>query len=167
MQSRLLTIYIISSIACHSVEAFLSSSSIRTKDCAIPKDLQVYPFIQQRYAARNIPLEHVASTSAIIIPTAVGLAIENIVRRVHVLKKLQGIGALLTIFSASVLSTLGVTSPTNSICELCWTRLLPASLSLWLIASTVEEENREAPSRERTRDEMIAVLIPFSIGCIG
>jgi hypothetical protein len=46
----------------------------------------------------------------------------------------------------------------QSIHELCWSVLLPASLLLWLVASTIEEENRDSFPGDDVMDEVFAVI---------
>lgn len=114
-------------------------------------------------------IDHATAASTIVIPTLAGLSIDSFFQRTRVrnLSKLRGIGALVTILSASIISGLGLCTSTHHIRELCWTRLLPASLSLWLVASTVEDESIDTSSQHGTLNEIVAVSIPFAIGCIG
>jgi hypothetical protein len=116
-------------------------------------------------------IENAVAASSIAAPTILGLSIDGCIKNCNVgyLRKLQGIGALLTILTASFLSSaFGFFSSMHHIHDLCWSRLLPASLSLWLIASTVQEEFVDTSSRgDDTLSEIIAVSIPFALGCIG
>jgi hypothetical protein len=102
-----------------------------------------------------------------MIPALVGSSMERFLKHIPILNKLQGIGIPVTIMSASILSSLVKIPAMQSIHELCWSVLLPASLSLWLVASTIEEENRDSFPGDDVMDEVFAVSIPFFIGCIG
>lgn len=116
-------------------------------------------------------IENTVEASAITAPTLLGLMIDGCIKNCNVrhLRNLQGVGALLTILTASFLSSVfGFSSSMHYMHEFCWTRLLPVSLSLWLIASTVEEEFSDTSSRgDHTWSELFAVSIPFALGCIG
>lgn len=158
---------------CLIAKAFLSPRSSRRRDGehAAGMTVQRRSFAGHRktkLSAINL-VEHTAAASTIILPTLAGVAIDSFLQRsrIQILSKLDGIGALVTIVTASLASTLGYCALTHSINELCWTRLLPASLSLWLVASTIKEESLELCSRDGDWDEIKAVSIPFAIGCIG
>lgn len=141
--------------------------------------LSHYSCQSKRHLANTNLIEQVTAASTVILPALTGLSIDRLFQTIPRLSKLSGLGALITILTASVLSvsgswvyskgpTLGYYSSTlSNIYKLCWTKLLPASLSLWLIASTVEEENRESSPSKGAWDELLATIIPFGIGCIG
>ena len=172
MQRLSLVLCIVFFIVCVDIDAFITSWQAKRTTIHRRRELTAAPHepsvagIQRKLTATRI-IENARPSTAVIIPTFAGLLFDGIFQRIPILKKLRGIGALVTIMSASCLSSAMNCPPANDVFELCWTKLLPASLSLWLVASTVEAETRETPPKEDTWDELRAVSIPFLIGCIG
>ena len=102
------------------------------------------------------------------------------------LGKLEGLGQIVTIITASHFSSLGISPTSHRVYDLCWKWCLPASLSLLLLSPTVEEKDtvylngaasnnlvkarskaRRNRVRDSTRREIVAVSVPFFIGSIG
>ena len=114
--------------------------------------------------------ESLSAAAAIACPALVGMQADRL---------RSGIGPLITIVAASHFSSLGFSPSAHHLYEICWTRFLPASLSLLLLAPSLDEQTHQeardvegsTKTRERTRDnakdEIMAMAIPFLLGCLG
>ena len=152
--------------------------------------LQISPFVKnQKYFntsfSRNvghryqtkldiaIPNDTVAAATTILLSSSVGLASDRI-------KQLKDSGIIITLLVAIMLSNLnmfGLSVPTcHPIYDLCWSHFLPASLALILLSSSNEsifQSKSKSFSLEKqqhtlaTKEQIVAVGIPFIIGSIG
>jgi len=137
---------------------------------------------QQLYSANPLfTAESLSAAAAIAGPTLAGMKADRL---------RSGIGPLITIVSASYLSSRGFSPSAHHLYEMCWTRFLPASLSLLLLAPTDDDQDQAAEAhqevlgvndvvednatskkrkrvRDRTREEILAMSIPFLLGCLG
>ena len=142
------------------------------------------PPIQLKLCISDYISETHSAAAAIMFPTIIGMATDRLHPRIPVLGALQGVGALTTIIVASLFSSLGISPKSHPLYELVWTRFLPASLSFLLLSPTREENKYsevepdggiggsvDVEAKTRTgvaaKDEIIAVSIPFIVGCMG
>lgn len=134
-----------------------------------------------------IPLNHnilsaeaVTATSTVLISSIAGFVSEKV-------EITRDSGVIITLVLASILTNLGLFGyavPSNHfVYDLCWSRILPASLALILFsASASTEATCKVPKDENegndsttnvtgrnltTKEVVIAVGIPFIIGTIG
>ena len=116
--------------------------------------------------------ESLSAAAAIACPTFLGMKCDSLI--------CSGLGPLITIIAASHFSSLGISPSAHHLYEICWTRFLPASLSLLLLAPSADRETalpenkyRSRWSRYRkrtsynTRNEIARMSIPFLLGCAG
>ena len=82
-----------------------------------------------------------------------------------------GSGTVVSLLVASVLSNIGLAPTSHPLYDICWTKLLPASLALMLMAGFDGDGNNGTSIRDTTEDEVKStvknVSIPFAIGCLG
>lgn len=103
----------------------------------------------------------------------------NISKKLLGKQSVEGVGHIVAIIAASHFSSMGISPSSHRFYDICW-KCLPASLSLLLLSPIVEEDNEDATGpnsnkmkitkmrlRDATRKEIMAVSIPFVIGCIG
>lgn len=132
-----------------------------------------------------------SAAAAIVCSSLLGMKLNNL--NVPKLGKLEGVGPLVAIITASHFSSLGISPTSHRFYDICW-KCLPASLSLLLLSPIVEENGivqkadnksrsrrktasvnkvkvmrkvRRSRVRDAARREIMAVSIPFFIGCIG
>jgi len=125
-------------------------------------------------------LETLSAATAIACSSLLGMNLNK-------LGKLEGVGHIVAIITASHFSSLGISPARHRFYDICWKWCLPASLSLLLLLPAVEEhENksnignrasnnimkatskaRRSSVRDAARREILAVSVPFFIGCIG
>lgn len=158
----------------------------------VPKDLHLRHQQQQQHHVvsssqlSNIinanNLETLSAVAAIGCSSWIGMKVNDI----NIPKKLgkpsiEGVGHIVAIIAASHFSSLGISPSTHRFYDICW-KCLPASLSLLLLSPIVEDNDEDATTpnsnkimkilrksrvRDATRKEIMAVSIPFLIGCIG
>lgn len=136
-------------------------------------------------------VETVSAAAAIVCSSLLGMKLNNV--KVPKLGKLDGVGPLVAIITASHFSSLGISPTSHRFYDICW-KCLPASLSLLLLSPIAEEVDttqkaankkssrrmtasdnkvkimskvRRSRVRDAARQEIMAVSIPFFIGCIG
>ena len=97
-----------------------------------------------------------AAAGSIIASTAAGMWADKHIRFLH------GAGTMLTLLVASHLSNLNLSPSSHPLYEICWTKVLPASLALLLLSPNQTHEDDDT-----TKEEIGAVSVPFLIGCIG
>jgi len=83
-----------------------------------------------------------------------------------------GSGTLVSLVVASLLSNLGLAPASHALYDVCWTKLLPASLALTLISGFDIEKasDRNGPSKNDSthiQQSISAVSVPFAIGSVG
>ena len=127
--------------------------------------------LESSLQAIGVDTSTLTAAGAIVASTAIGMAADKKVRY------LRGAGSLITILAASHLSNLGLSPISHPFYELCWTKFLPASLALLLLAPTIPEEEQgkvdmntstgASRTRDAAREEIGAVSVPFVIGCLG
>ena len=83
-----------------------------------------------------------------------------------------GSGTLVSLVFASLMSNLGLAPASHPLYDVCWTKLLPASLALMLISGfdIENESDRNGPSKSdsiQIKQSISAVSVPFVIGSIG
>jgi len=131
-------------------------------------------------------LETLSAAAAIACSSLLGM---NVVK----MGKLEGIGQIVAIITASHFSSLGISPTSHRFYDICWKWCLPASLSLLLVSPIVEEKDtvqmadnksncrkttsnnivkaaskvRRSRVRDAARREIMALSVPFFIGCIG
>ena len=80
---------------------------------------------------------------------------------------------MITILFASHFSNLNISPSSHHLYELCWTKLLPASLALLLLTPNVQTDEEDSIATTTTstsdaaKEEIGAVSVPFVIGCLG
>jgi len=139
----------------------------------------------------NADKEAMSAAAAIVCSSLLGMKLNNL--NVPKLGKLESVGPLVAIITASHFSSLGISPTSHRFYDICW-KCLPASLSLLLLSPIVEENGivqkadnksrsrrktasvnkvkvmrkvRRSRVRDAARREIMAVSIPFFIGCIG
>ena len=124
-------------------------------------------------------LETFSAATAVVCSSLLGMNLNK-------LGKLEGVGQIVAIITASHFSSLGISPTSHRFYDICWKWCLPASLSLLLLSPIVEEKDtvyngeretsrretarskaRRSSVRDSARREIIAVSVPFFIGCIG
>ena len=80
--------------------------------------------------------ESLSAAAAVLCPALIGMKADRSLR--------SGVGPLVTIIVASHFSSLGISRTQHNIYEIVWTRILPASLSLLLIAPSSVNNEEEA-----------------------
>ena len=109
----------------------------------------------------------ITAAGSIVISTAAGMWADKHIRFLH------GAGTMITILFASHFSNLNISPSSHHLYELCWTKLLPASLALLMLSPTVQTDEDDSTStvtsrtRDAAKEEIGAVSVPFVIGCIG
>ena len=117
----------------------------------------------------------VAAASTILISSTVGFASDKLE-----LSK-RDLGIMITLLTATMITNFGlfgVTVPsTHPVYDLCWSKFLPASLSLILFSAssgsvTENQEKEKASTKDSkrsltTRELIVALGIPFVIGSLG
>lgn len=163
-------------------------SSFQVPRLIVPKDLHLRHQQQQQHHVSSSHLssilnannlETLSAVAAIGCSSWIGMKVKDI----NIPKKLgkpsvEGVGHIVAIIAASHFSSLGISPSSHRFYDICW-KCLPASLSLLLLSPIVEDnEDATAPNsnrmnitksrvRDATRKEIMAVSIPFFIGCIG
>ena len=117
----------------------------------------------------SIPTAPAVSAFATLSVSAVaGIAADN-------MKLLGGgeSGTVVSLLVASVLSNIGLAPSSHPLYDICWTKLLPASLALMLMTGFSGDDNGTS-IRDTTEDEVKSTIktvsivsIPFAIGCLG
>jgi len=139
-----------------------------------------------RNIARSVHLSLFSNDSALAISTIIISSGAGILSdRIKLLG--GGAGTIVSLASAAIISNVGLfglSIPTSHrIYDLCWSRLLPASLALVLISSDNQTKGLAISSRAKTeetmnshsendcdnlqRETVIACGVPFVIGSIG
>jgi len=165
-----------------SVSSFQSLSLITNKKPTFHQRQHILfsPSSSQLNSLNADSLETLSAATAIACSSLLGMNLNK-------LGKLEGVGQLVAIITASHFSSLGISPTRHRFYDICWKWCLPASLSLLLLSPIVEEHVNESnlenvaskniikatskARRSRVRDaarrEIIAVSVPFFIGCIG
>lgn len=116
--------------------------------------------------------ETITAASTILLSSGVGFASDRI-------GKFKDSGIVITLFIAAMLSNIniyGFSVPTfHPLYDLCWSHFLPASLALILFTSSNKSilhsgqtnANRKGKGNISTREQIVAVGIPFLIGSFG
>ena len=124
---------------------------------------------QLRASLVGLDVATVTAAGSIVISTAAGMLADKHIRFLH------GAGTMVTILVASHFSNLNLSPSSHHLYELCWTKLLPASLALLLLSPTVQSDEGDNASdittsmrtEDAVREEIGAVSVPFVIGCLG
>lgn len=158
----------------------------------VPKDLHLrHQQQQQHHVVSSSQLSNIINANNLEILSAVAAIgcsswIGMKVNDINIPKKLgkpsiEGVGHIVAIIAASHFSSLGISPSSHHFYDICW-KCLPASLSLLLLSPIVEDNDEDATTpnsnkimkilrkirvRDATRKEIMAVSIPFLIGCIG
>jgi len=108
--------------------------------------------------------DSVLALSTILISTSLGFLIND---RIKFLS-----GTLITLLTAALFSNIGLfgipVPATHQLYDLCWSKLLPASLAFVLLSAKSEETKLKVPhNRSKRREVVSAVGVPFLIGSIG
>lgn len=108
--------------------------------------------------------DSVLALSTILISTGLGFIIND---RIKFLS-----GTLITLLTAALFSNTGLFGipipATHKLYDLCWSKLLPASLAFVLLSAKSEETKLKATHNQSTRMEVVsAVGVPFFIGSVG
>lgn len=166
-----------------SVNSFQSSSLITNQKPTFHQRQQHVLFSPSSSQLNSLPpnsLETLSAATAIACSSLLGMNLNK-------LGKLEGVGQIVAIITASHFSSLGICPTRHRLYDICWKWCLPASLSLLLLSPVVEEYDNESnivnatsnnivkarrkARRSRVRDaarrEIVAVSVPFFIGCIG
>lgn len=115
-----------------------------------------------------------SAVGSVALSTAAGMAASKS-------RYLSGAGTMVTLLVSAVMSNVGLSPASSPVYEMCWTKFLPLSLALVLLAPQKEENHRglvsgQRPERssllgggeDKTTKEMIGVVgVPFAIGSIG
>ena len=86
-----------------------------------------------------------------------------------------GSGTIVSLLVASVLSNMGLAPASHPLYDICWTKLLPASLALMLMTGlggdknelNEEEEDDSIEERDVVKATIKSVSLPFAIGSLG
>jgi uncharacterized membrane protein len=127
-------------------------------------------------------LETLSAAAAVACSSLLGM-------NVNKMGKLEGIGQIAAIITASHFSSLGISPTSHRFYDICWKWCLPASLSLLLLSPTdtvqmadnksncrktnsknivkATSKVRRSRVRDAARREIMALSVPFFIGCIG
>ncbi len=166
-----------------SVSSFQSSSLITPKKPTVHQSHQhvlFSPSSSQLNSLNADSLETLSAATAIACSSSLGMKLNK-------LDKLEGVGQIVAIITASHFSSLGISPTRHRFYDICWKWCLPASLSLLLLSPIVKEHDtisnpgeeasnnivnatsktRRSRVRDAARREILAVSIPFFIGCIG
>ncbi len=115
--------------------------------------------------------ETMVAAIAIAYPTILGITVDRLQSKLPFSKYVQGITPLLTILSAAHFASLHMIPSSHYLYDICWNRLLPASLALSLLSPSFEKDDCDSSVRKRTskfvKREIFTVSIPFILGCIG
>lgn len=108
---------------------------------------------------------------AIVYPTILGTTVDRLQSKLSFSKYIQGITPLLTILSAAHFASVQMIPSSHYLYDMCWNRLLPASLALSLLSPSFEKDDCNSAVKKHTskyaRREIFTVSIPFIMGCIG
>jgi len=81
-----------------------------------------------------------------------------------------GSGTVVSLLVASVLSNIGLAPSSHPLYDICWTKLLPASLAFMLMSGFGGDDNGTS-IQDTTEDEVKSTIktvsIPFAFGCLG
>jgi len=176
------------SISCLSLLLYIiisSVSSFQVSRLIVPKDSHLRLRHQHHVSSQLSSiinannLETLSAVAAIGCSSWIGMKVNDI----NISKKLgklslEGVGHIVAIIAASHFSSLGISPSSHRFYDICW-KCLPASLSLLLLSPIVEDNEvattpngnkmkiKKIRVRDATRKEIMAVSIPFVIGCIG
>ena len=148
-----------------------------------------YPSPSQVHGINAGNLETFSAAVAVGCSSLLGMRVNSM--NIPKFGKIEGIGLIVAIITASHFSSLGISPSSHRFYDICW-KCLPASLSLLLLSPIAEDKDtlqkadissrikatnnnkvkvlskmRKSRVRDAARKEIIAVSIPFIFGCIG
>lgn len=125
------------------------------------------------YNIHQLSPDTITATSTLVISSGIGFASDR-------LNLFRDSGLIITLVLAAALSNLGLMGfavpSVHPIYDLCWSRILPASLALIIFSSSSETSGingdetffgEDGRRYLNTRELIVAVGIPFFIGSVG